>query len=453
MTWSAVHGNALNAVFQALTKSGIPWLVLRNHEGLPWHNASKDIDLGVVQSQLRQAEAVVSQAMLEHGFDRKETTVFQWGRCTSYFGVIEGDAVSLKIDLMDGFSWRGAALFDTARFLSGAIPRDDFLIPDPTDDATIMWLKPMMTGGFVKQAYVAGIAEGISKDPTGFWSNLERLFRRDLAETVWQQLKSGDYEATLYFRKQLSWNAWAREVFSRPVHSLRNAFLYAFYEFRRRARRPGASFLAVVGPDGVGKSTFIEHLASGLAELQVKDPDAILIQHFRPHILPNLNELLTGKPEVISEFNNPHSAEPASFPSSLVRVTYYWIDYVLGYWMKLRSRLLRGRTIIFDRYFYDIIVDPRRSRLSLPGWIARFYLTMTPKPDLVFFLDADADVIYARKQELPPEEIARQLQAYRELARRYPTRFVRLDARQQPETIVREAMRALVERAYRLINE
>src|SRR5690606_23713733 len=177
------------------------------------------------------------QAMLEHGFDRKETTVFQWGRCTSYFGVIEGDAVSLKIDLMDGFSWRGAALFDTARFLSGAIPRDDFLIPDPTDDATIMWLKPMMTGGFVKQAYVAGIAEGISKDPTGFWSNLERLFRRDLAETVWQQLKSGDYEATLYFRKQLSWNAWAREVFSRPVHSLRNAFLYAFYEFRRRARR------------------------------------------------------------------------------------------------------------------------------------------------------------------------------------------------------------------------
>lgn len=453
MTWNAVKGNALNAVFRALTKSGIPWLVLRNHEGLPWHNASKDIDLGIELSQLREAEAVVIRAMAAHGFDRKETIVFQCARCTTYLGVIEGNTFSLKIDLVNGFSWRGAALLDTERLLSRAIPKGDFLIPAPTDDATIMWLKPMMMGGFVKQAYTAGIAERVSADPAGFRSNLARLFRRDLANTVWRHLEQGNYEATLPYRKQLSWNSWLREVFARPSHSLRNAFFHTVDELRRRMRRPRASFLAVVGPDGVGKSTFIEHLASGLAELQVKDPDAILVQHFRPHILPNLNELLTGKPEVISEFNNPHSAEPASFPSSLVRVTYYWIDYVFGYWLKLRSRLLRGRTIIFDRYFYDIIVDPRRSRLSLPGWISRLYLAVTPKPDFVFFLDADADVIYARKQELPPEEIARQLQAYRDLVSQDPTRFVRLDARQQPEAVMRDAMRALVERAYRHINE
>jgi thymidylate kinase len=453
MSWTDTHARALAAAFAALDEEGIDWLVLRNHEGLPWHNASKDIDLGVELSRLREAEAVVIRAMAAHGFDRKETTVFQCARCTTYLGVIEGNTLSLKIDLVNGFSWRGAALFDTGRLLSRAILKDSFLIPNPTDDATIMWLKPMMMGGFVKQAYAAGIAEGVSTDPAGFRSNLERLFRRDLAETVWRQLKSGDYEATLPFRKQLSRNAWAREVFARPSSSLRNAFLHIASELRRRARRPRASFLAVVGPDGVGKSTFIEYLASGLAELQVKDPDAILVQHFRPHILPNLNELLTGKPEMISEFNNPHSAAPASFPSSLVRVTYYWIDYVLGYWLKLRARFIRRRTIIFDRYFYDIIVDPLRSRLSLPGWVSRFYLAMTPKPDLIFFLDADADVIYARKQELPPEEIARQLHAYRELTERDSARFVRLNARQQPEVVVREAMRVLIERSYPSIVE
>ena len=111
-------------------------------------------------------------------------------------------------------------------------------------------------------------------------------------------------------------------------------------------------------------------------------------------MLPNINKLLTGKSEVISEFNNPHSAKPASMPSSFLRITYYWMDYLLGYWINLRGQIIKGRTIIFDRYFYDFIVDPRRSRLSLPGWIVGLYLTLTPKPDLIFFLDANADQIF-----------------------------------------------------------
>jgi thymidylate kinase len=170
--------------------------------------------------------------------------------------------------------------------------------------------------------------------------------------------------------------------------------------------------------------------------------------HFRPRILPNINQLLTGKTETVEEFHNPHRAAPANGPSSLLRITYYWTDYLFGYWVRLRRLCARNRTVIFDRYFYDFIVDPRRSRLSLPGWVPRLFLALTPKPDLVFLLDADAELIYARKQELKPKEIDRQLSLYRTLAARDPKRFVRLDARQLPEEIVRDALRALVERSY-----
>jgi thymidylate kinase len=114
--------------------------------------------------------------------------------------------------------------------------------------------------------------------------------------------------------------------------------------------------------------------------------------------------------------------------------------------------MIRDRTIVFDRYFYDFIVDPRRSRLSLPGWVPRLYLAATPQPDLVFFLDTTAEEIYARKQELQPEEIERQLSAYRRLAEQDPDRFVRLDAGQPPEDVINDALKAVVLRSFQKIG-
>lgn len=448
MTWSALHGRVLDAVFKALTQSGTPWLVLRNYEGLPWKNPSKDIDIGIEQSRLRQAEIVVERVMQDHGFDRKETAVFQWGRCTSYFGVVGGDAVSIKIDLMDGFSWRTAGLFDTARLIRRAVPHSFFLIPDPTDDATLMWLKPLMTGGFVKQAYVPGIAKGVLSDPARFRSNLDRLFRKDLAERVWQHLERGDYEALTAHRKQLSWNAWSREVSTHPLRSVGNALSYVFWELLRRTRRPRATFFAVLGPDGVGKTTFINALRDRLATLQAKEPETIDVRHFRPRLLPNINQLLTRKPEAVGEFNNPHNAPAAAMPSSFLRIAYYSLDYIVGYWAQVRGRIIRGRTMIFDRYFYDFIVDPRRSRLSLPSWASKLFLYLIPKPDLVFVLNASATDIYRRKQELQPDEIERQLTGYRKLSDKEPSRFVPLDAIQSPEAMADVAVTEIVARLY-----
>jgi thymidylate kinase len=209
--------------------------------------------------------------------------------------------------------------------------------------------------------------------------------------------------------------------------------------------------LAVLGPDGAGKTTFIQVLRERLAKLQAKDLETIEIRHFRPHLLPNINQLLTGKPEVISEFNNPHSAPPAGKVSSFLRIGYYSLDYILGYWLKIRRHSIRGRTMIFDRYFYDFIVDPQRSRLSLPLWAVKIFLFFIPKPDLIIVLDASSSVIYSRKQELQPEEIDRQLSAYRKLAYDDPVRFLRLDAAQSPEAMVDVAAHEIIMRLYRKI--
>jgi thymidylate kinase len=191
-------------------------------------------------------------------------------------------------------------------------------------------------------------------------------------------------------------------------------------------------------------------LKQELARILVKDSESIQVAHFRPNILPNIKQLLYGRKYDASteEFTRPHRATPASPPSSLVRLTYYWLDYLLGYWLVYRRKCALGTVMIFDRYFYDFIVDPRRSRINLPAWVRKFFLRLTPQPDLVFFLDCDPDIVYARKQELERDEIERQLTEYRKLASKFPNRFIRLNAQQLPEVICRQALREIVRRSF-----
>ena len=76
---------------------------------------------------------------------------------------------------------------------------------------------------------------------------------------------------------------------------------------------------------------------------------------------------------------------------------------------------MRSDFVQFDRYFHDVLVDSLRYRYGGPAWYAAFLCRLLPEPDLVILLDADADLIFARKSELSRAEIQRQRAAYRQL--------------------------------------
>ena len=448
MSWTETQAEALAAAFAALDTTDIAWLVMRNHQGLPDDNCAKDVDLGVADADQLHAEKVILQALHPLGFDRVLVQKFLYARCLTLFNVQGDTPKAIKIDLMDGLAFRGAHVLSVPEIYRNARKSGALMIPSEADDAALVWAKSLLAGGKIKDKYIKEIELVLRKDPRSLRTVLNSIAPGKVADAAWAMINVGDIAKTTALRRRFRRAAWAQSLRRHRAATLLGTLRHAGLEISRRFWRTPASLLAVMGPDGVGKSTFIDQLVPCMAELKSKGPDEILVQHFRPRLLPNINQLLTGKPEVVSEFNNPHGAAPASMPSSLVRITYYWMDYVIGYWGKLRRLCNRDRTVIFDRYFYDFIVDPRRSRISLPGWIPRLYLALTPKPDLVFFLDAEPSEIFARKQELQPDEIARQLAAYRALAERDPGRFVRLDASQPPDLVARDALRAMIERSY-----
>ena len=88
-------------------------------------------------------------------------------------------------------------------------------------------------------------------------------------------------------------------------------------------------------------------------------------------------------------------------------MTYYSVDYILGYWAKVKTMTRITRLVIFDRYYTDIICDSRRSRIYLnPKFLYGFGRLFIPSLDYNILLTAQTVTILARKRELDTEGIA-----------------------------------------------
>jgi hypothetical protein len=101
----------------------------------------------------------------------------------------------------------------------------------------------------------------------------------------------------------------------------------------------------------------------------------------------------------------PRQGKNNSKISSILRFTYYYTDYLFGqFYVKIKYHW-RGYAVLYDRYYFDFIIDGRRSNIDLPGGIPRFFYKFIYQPPLNLFLFADSVTILARKQEMPGDSI------------------------------------------------
>lgn len=56
--------------------------------------------------------------------------------------------------------------------------------------------------------------------------------------------------------------------------------------------------------------------------------------------------------------------------------------------------------LIFDRYACDMALDQRRFRIGLPHGVARWFIALAPKPDVISCLHGRPERIAAREQVL-----------------------------------------------------
>lgn len=153
------------------------------------------------------------------------------------------------------------------------------------------------------------------------------------------------------------------------------------------------------GVDGAGKSTVISEI-SNLIEKRYRRPVKVL--RHRPSLLPILSVWVKGQEQahldVVSSL--PRQGSNNNSVSSLMRFFYYYTDYIIGQFIIYLKYVLRGKIVLYDRYYFDFIADARRSNINLPKSVTESGYFFLLKPKFNFFLYATPEKILSRKKEL-----------------------------------------------------
>jgi thymidylate kinase len=212
--------------------------------------------------------------------------------------------------------------------------------------------------------------------------------------------------------------------------------------------------VALIGPDGAGKSTITQRLQQS-PELRLK------CMYMGINIEASNFALPTSRlVELLKRFANRRSGASPSQDESPRSSRNGRRGVAGGFWAaaRLANRLadewyrqilswgyqICGYTVVYDRHFlFDFTLDGVDDHDSFDRRLHRWILThFYPRPVLTIYLDAPAEVLFARKGEKSIEELERRRQAFMLLGKRTPN-FIQLDATQPLDAVHAEVIRQI----------
>lgn len=141
--------------------------------------------------------------------------------------------------------------------------------------------------------------------------------------------------------------------------------------------------------------------------------------------MPAMGKLKFWNPSEEPKVNpRPHDHPKQNRVKSLLRFFYYLADYLIGYPIKIYWAKVKKNIIIFDRYYYDYLVDLYKYQFNIPKWLPKLFLPLIPAPDMTIYLDADPEVLHRRKQELSLSELKRQVQEFKKALAKIPNSII-----------------------------
>lgn len=365
------------------------YAVLRNFEGLPYHNNSRDIDIAIEKSELRKIRPQLI-SLIEQ-CEWCIVTYLNSDRLVTWVcGVVHKDnSVDLvQLDFFYHTSIFGIVLIENKEILKHRLFNGQIYHADKAFEFLDKYVYDRAVGASYPDKY-KNTRQAAENDP-----QVEKLIVNVFGINNLAACDKARKKKLL--KAALKWNFY-RFGWRTIAHYLQ----FEYHHIKNYLCSNTGFSIGFTGPDGSGKTTVIDLLIENLGDVFRK---AHAYYHFRPTLFSNLGEVAQSagmKKNVDRDFCKPHRGRETGTFSSLARLLYYSTDYIIGYWIKVKSVIRITRIVIFDRYYTDIICDSRRSRIYLnPKFLYGFGKLFIPSLDYNILLTASSDAIFARKREL-----------------------------------------------------
>jgi len=429
-----ITSEILVSLFRYLDSVEAKYCVMNNYENLPYVIIS-DVDIVLEKKFYNSLDSIVSQIAEENSVVITQKIWHGYNKCAYILSPLVIDtSFRVQLDFFTDFSAKGYPGLLKSEIILGTRKRfSSFFIPDPAIEAIFIFMRRIIKNDMCK-AHADKLKVLLMQNKTKIGEILRGVFGEELGALALYIIQSGDIK--LFSVNFEEYRRFLKKWSNRNI-SLFYQIKYGLGQLKRvvsRLSHPVGFCVVLLGPDGCGKSTVarlvLERVSGSFHGGEIK--------YWRPHLLPPMGKLKVWNPSEEPKANpRPHDHPKQNLAKSLLRFFYYLLDYLIGYFPKVYVAKVKKRLIIFDRYYYDYLVDLKRYQFNIPNWLPGIFLPLIPSPDLTIYLDVDPTDLLNRKQELSISELGNQVQTFQKIVLKLPNAYV-VKASRHIEDVVRE---------------
>ena len=432
----------LEKVFKVINESNLDYCIQNKYEMMPeeipsdidmmYRNASEEDLDNLVSKVAKETGLIVTQKICQGYFEY--TYIISYPCPQKYF--------QLQLDFYRAISRRGYLnIMPAEEMLENKRFYKCFYVPDPYIEFKYMWIRRTIKHD-MNNEHIEIAKKLYLNNPEKYIEQLKKDFGAEVSSLVLEILDKNDVE--IFNRNFEVFNSAAKRISrknaSLPVRLKYTAFMLGTVIPKRIFHKCGLS-VAFIAPDGAGKSTIINRVKETVSGSFY----GVNLYYMRPHLFKNLGHYNKLNPtEEAATNDNPHGVVCDGVFKSAVRFFFYNLDFQLGTLFKINQKKINKQLVIFDRYYYDYFADMKRYKYSLPAWFPAAFEWMIPKPDMVFVLDGNPEVLYERKKELPISELEKQCSVFHQLAQNRKN-FYAINVNRDVDTIVDEVTETILQ--------